>query len=78
MHRPAPFFLHLLFPLADPAKEADKVAGEPAKYTRRFEGVGRTGAPYAVDVLRERFLGPEIFFSPHLYAGGHSGELVGK
>ena len=35
--------------------------------------MGRTGSPFAVDVLRERFLGPEIFFQPQLYAGGHSG-----
>ena len=60
---------------ADPAKEADKAAADPAKYTRRFEGVGRTGTPFAVDVLRERFLGPELFFQPQMYAGGHSGAL---
>jgi actin-related protein 3 len=57
---------------ADPAKEAEKLGADPAKYTRRFEGVGRTGTPFAVDVLRERFLGPELFFQPQLYTGGHS------
>jgi len=51
------------------------VAADPAKYTRRFEGVGRTGTPFAVDVLRERFLGPELFFAPQMYAGGHGGAL---
>ena len=49
------------------------MAADPAKYTRRFEGVGRTGTPFSVDVLRERFLGPELFFAPQMYAGGHSG-----
>ena len=63
--------------VADPAKEADKVTADPAKYTRRYEGVGRTGTPFAVDVLRERFLGPELFFQPQLYAGGHSGAWQG-
>lgn len=63
--------------VADPAKESDKLAADPAKYTRRYEGVGRTGTPFAVDVLRERFLGPELFFQPQLYAGGHSGAWRG-
>lgn len=58
---------------ADPAKEAEKVGADSGKYTRRYEGVSRTGTPFAVDVLRERFLGPEIFFSPHTYSG--SGDL---
>lgn len=41
----------------------------PGKYSKRYEGISRTGTPFAVDVLRERFLGPEIFFSPHTNSG---------
>ena len=54
---------------ADPAKEAEKMGTDPGRHTRWFEGVSRTGTPFAVDVLRERFLGPEIFFSPDTYSG---------
>lgn len=48
---------------------------DPARYSRRYEGVSRTGAPWAVDVLRERFLGPEIFFNPRLYSRNSGGGL---
>ncbi len=58
---------------ADPAKEAEKVVADPARYCRRYEGVSRGGAPWAVDVLQERFLGPEIFFNPQFCSRG-SGE----
>lgn len=45
-------------PRADPAKESERAAADPAKFMRRYEGVARGGAPWAVDVVRERFLGP--------------------
>ena len=64
---------------ADVAKEQDKFTLEPAKYIRRYEGVGRTGTPFAAEVLRERFLGPEIFFTPEMYshaAGGRVGPCM--
>lgn len=62
---------------ADPEREGGKLAADPARYTRRYEGVSRGGAPWAVDVLAERFLGPEIFFQPQLYAGNHTGARAG-
>lgn len=54
------------------------MAAEPARYTRRYEGVGRGGTPWAADVLAERFLGPELFFKPSLYAGNHTGQCGGE
>jgi hypothetical protein len=55
--------------VADPSKEAAKFASDPGRYTRRFEGVSRTGAPFSLDVLHERYLAPEIFFSAEAYSG---------
>lgn len=51
------------------------MAVDPARYCRRYEGVSRGGSPWAVDVLQERFLGPEIFFNPQLCSRG-SGERL--
>ncbi|KAL4419507.1 hypothetical protein ABPG77_002293 [Micractinium sp. CCAP 211/92] len=55
---------------SDPAKEVEKVAADPARYCRQYKGISRGGAPWAVDVLHERFMGPEIFFDPHLCGRG--------
>ena len=62
---------------ADVAKEQDKFALEPAKYSRRYEGVGRAGTPFSAEVLRERFLGPEIFFAPERYSHAAGGRVGG-
>ena len=71
-HPPARLPTHPL--PTDPTKERAKVLADPARYTRRYEGVGRAGTPFAVEVAAERFLGPEIFFAPHLYRGAEPGQ----
>lgn len=52
---------------SDVVKEFQKYDKEPEKYFRTFEGKhSRTGAPWKCDVGYERFLAPEIFFSPDI------------
>ena len=49
----------------DLAKEFAKYDNDPAKWIKKYNGVDAiTKRPYQVDVGYERFLGPEIFFSP--------------
>ncbi|CAH0382789.1 unnamed protein product [Bemisia tabaci] len=49
----------------DIAREFAKYDSDPAKWTKKFEGVNSvTKVPFSVDVGYERFLGPEIFFHP--------------
>jgi actin-related protein 3 len=51
----------------DIVKEFQKYDKEPDKYFRTFEGKhSRTGAAWKCDVGYERFLAPEIFFSPDI------------
>lgn len=65
-------------PPTDPAKEGAKMDAEAAKYTRRYEGVSRAGTPFAVDVLRERYLGPELLFAPDTYRGSGAQAMRGQ
>ena len=52
----------------DLIKEFQKYDAEPTKYIKQFNGKhGRTGQPWTCDVAYERFLGPEIFFSPEIF-----------
>jgi actin-related protein 3 len=49
----------------DLVKEFAKYDNDPAKWIKRFDSFDAiTKRPYSVDVGYERFLGPEIFFSP--------------
>jgi len=51
----------------DVVKEFQKYDKEGDKYFRQFDGKhSRTGAPWKCDVGYERFLAPEIFFSPDI------------
>jgi len=51
----------------DIVKEFQKYDKEPEKYFRTFEGKhSRTGQAYKADIGWERFLAPEIFFSPDI------------
>ncbi|KNE66013.1 hypothetical protein AMAG_10290 [Allomyces macrogynus ATCC 38327] len=51
----------------DIVKEFKRYEQEPAKYIKQFETQHSvTKQPYTVDVGYERFLGPEIFFSPEI------------
>ncbi|CAM9183636.1 unnamed protein product [Chrysoparadoxa australica] len=52
---------------ADMTKEATKYDADPAKYCRMFRGTKKDGTIYDVNVQAERFLGPEMFFSPEIY-----------
>jgi len=52
----------------DLVKEFGKYDADPKKYFKTFEGLhSRTGKPWICDVGYERFLGPEIFFSPEIF-----------
>jgi actin-related protein 3 len=54
---------------SDIVKEFDKHDKNPAKYVKQWKGIkGKTRAPYTCDVGYERFLGPEVFFSPEMYS----------
>lgn len=51
----------------DVVKEYAKYDTEPEKWIRQYEGVEAvTKKPYTADIGYERFLGPEIFFSPEI------------
>ncbi|XP_006338881.1 actin-related protein 3-like isoform X2 [Solanum tuberosum] len=53
---------------SDIVKEFNKHDKEPGKYIKHWRGTKpKTGAPYSCDVGYERFLGPEVFFSPEIY-----------
>ncbi|XP_074334302.1 actin-related protein 3-like isoform X2 [Apium graveolens] len=55
---------------SDIVKEYNKHDKEPSKYIKQWKDIKpKTGAPYTCDVGYERFLGPEIFFSPEIYSG---------
>jgi len=54
---------------SDVVKEFGKYDKEPEKYLRSVSGVNsKTNQPWSCDVAYERFLGPEIFFSPEIYS----------
>lgn len=60
----------------DIIKEFGKYDKEPEKYIREFEGKhSRTGAAWKCDVGYERFLAPEIFFSPDIHDPKHNTPL---
>lgn len=51
----------------DVVKEFQKYDSEPEKWIRQYEGFEAvTKKPYTADIGYERFLGPEIFFSPEI------------
>ncbi|KAA3465719.1 actin-related protein 3-like isoform X1 [Gossypium australe] len=53
---------------SDIVKEFNKHDKEPAKFIKQWRGIRlKTGAPYACDIGYERFLGPEVLFSPEIY-----------
>eukprot|EP00294_Goniomonas_avonlea_P008699 CAMPEP_0114563342 /NCGR_PEP_ID=MMETSP0114-20121206/13053_1 /TAXON_ID=31324 /ORGANISM="Goniomonas sp, Strain m" /LENGTH=410 /DNA_ID=CAMNT_0001749171 /DNA_START=23 /DNA_END=1255 /DNA_ORIENTATION=- len=53
----------------DIVKEFRKYDQEPHRFVKNFEGiVAKTKEKYNVDVGYERFLAPEIFFSPEMYS----------
>lgn len=53
----------------DIVKEYRKYDNDEAKYFKHFNGKNlKTQAPYTIDVGYERFLGPEIFFSPEIFS----------
>jgi len=52
----------------DLVREFSKYDNDPAKYFRTFDGThSRTGKPWQCDIGYERFLGPEVFFSPEIF-----------
>ncbi|KAL4280181.1 hypothetical protein GQ457_03G008570 [Hibiscus cannabinus] len=54
---------------SDIVKEFNKHDKEPGKYIKHWRGIRpKTGAPYSCDIGYERFLGPEVFFSPEIYS----------
>ncbi|CAK9276273.1 unnamed protein product [Sphagnum jensenii] len=54
---------------ADIVKEFGKHDKEPSKYIKQWTGFNsKTGAPFSCDVGYERFLAPEVFFSPEIYS----------
>jgi len=60
----------------DIAKEFAKYDKEPSKWIQKFNGVqARTKTPWVCDVAYERFLAPEIFFSPEIYSSDFSTPL---
>jgi actin-related protein 3 len=53
----------------DLVKEYNKYDKEPEGRIRQFEGVvEKTKKPFTIDVGYERFLAPEIFFSPEIFS----------
>jgi actin-related protein 3 len=53
----------------DLAKEFAKYDAEPSKWFKQYDAVeGVSKKPYSVDVGYERFLAPEIFFSPEIFS----------
>ncbi len=60
----------------DLVKEFNKYDTEPSKYFKEFQGVHtRTGKNWVCDVGYERFLGPEVFFSPEIFDPKYSEPL---
>lgn len=54
---------------ADIVKEFGKHDKEPIKYVKQWSGFHtKTGSPYVCEVGYERFLAPEVFFSPEIYS----------
>jgi actin-related protein 3 len=53
----------------DLVKEYQKYDKEPDKFRKYVGQVPRTNKEYTIDVGYERFLGPEIFFSPEIFNG---------
>lgn len=52
----------------DLVKEYAKYDSDPSKYIKHVKGVDkRSGKPYEIDVGYERFLAPEMFFSPEIF-----------
>jgi actin-related protein 3 len=59
----------------DIVNEYKKYDNDPSKF-RPFQGKDlRTGAPFTIDVGYERFLGPELFFSPEIFDSQHTTPL---
>jgi len=53
----------------DIAKEFQKYDTEPSKWIRTYSSIyEKTRQPWTCDVAYERFLGPEVFFSPELFS----------
>jgi actin-related protein 3 len=53
----------------DIVKEYIKYDSDPAKFFKKYHGKEqRTQKPFTIDVGYERFLGPEIFFSPEIFS----------
>lgn len=51
----------------DIAKEFEKYDKNPSKWVKKYTGITNlTKQPFEVDVGFERFLGPEVFFSPEI------------
>ncbi|KAM7487228.1 hypothetical protein LguiB_024712 [Lonicera macranthoides] len=52
---------------SDIVKEFNKHDKKPDKYIKQWRGIKeKTRAPYTCDIGYERFLGPEVFFSPEI------------
>lgn len=60
---------HMCYTCSDMAAEFAKFDADPQKYVLRMEG--------QFDVAYERFLGPEIFFTPSIYASANVPSLPG-
>lgn len=59
----------------DVAKEYQKYDSDNTKF-QLYEGKDlRTKKPFTIDVGYERFLGPEVFFSPEIYSAQHATPL---
>ncbi|GMI70804.1 DISTORTED TRICHOMES 1, ACTIN-RELATED PROTEIN 3, ARABIDOPSIS THALIANA ACTIN-RELATED PROTEIN 3 [Hibiscus trionum] len=57
---------------SDIVKEFTKLDKEPAKFIKQYRGIRlKTGAPYTCDIGYERFLGPEVLFSPEIYTSDY-------
>mmetsp|Transcript_18305 Transcript_18305/g.30741 ORF Transcript_18305/g.30741 Transcript_18305/m.30741 type:complete len:418 (-) Transcript_18305:215-1468(-) len=57
---------------SDIVREYSKYDNEPGKYLKELSGVNaRTNQPWRCDVAYERFLGPEVFFSPEIYSSDY-------
>lgn len=53
----------------DVAKEFNKYDADPGKWIKKHESIHfQTKQPWACDVAYERFLGPEVFFSPEVFS----------
>ncbi|KAE8661513.1 Actin-related protein 3 [Hibiscus syriacus] len=53
---------------SDIVMEFNKHDKEPSKYIKQWRGIRpKTGTPYSCNIGYERFLGPEVLFSPEIY-----------